>query len=80
MRAAEGTALHDLTDGKVDISRNFQLHALEGMTGEPRWRNAGLDFRKDLDRLEQVPPSSFFICVCFATLTASSRPSSWARP
>lgn len=56
--AAKGKPLNDLTGGDLDLSRHFQLHALEGATGAPRWRNAGLDFRKDLDRLEQVPHPS----------------------
>lgn len=56
MHAEDGTPMHNLDERKMELSRNFQIYAFEGASGEPRWRNAESDFRKDLDELEQVRP------------------------
>eukprot|EP00892_Ulva_mutabilis_P008601 jgi/Ulvmu1/6112/UM027_0090.1 len=49
----KGTPMHNLDTRQMQLSRSFQLYAFEGASGEPRWRNADTDFRKDLDELEQ---------------------------
>lgn len=59
--------MHNLDERKMELSREFALYSFDGHTGTPRWRNAGTDFRKDLDELEQVPRFDCLRCTAAAT-------------
>ena len=38
----------------VDISRHFSMYALEGATGNLRWRHEGMDFHRDAAELQNL--------------------------
>lgn len=74
MHAEKGTPTHDLDEHQLQLSREFQMYAFEGASGQPRWRNAGTDFRKDLEDLEQVLASPCHACMHTRPHSGSSDP------